>query len=144
MTQTFDPGSLTRALPATDADYLGEAFTGGDPIPLEELHPCGNGGYVLWDNGMYVEVFVRLTLDRWVELVEFCALPSSGDSESVEEYERRCTAEEAHQTAAFAALPEEVRAEYRRLTGGHGFPGPGQGIRRVVAGLLGGGEKRPN
>lgn len=116
-------GSLARALPADDSDYADKAFSTQDgPIPLEDLHPAGNGGYVFWDNGAYVEVFVHVAPGEW-QTIE----PENEDGTSPQ----------------YDALPEEIRAAYRRLTGGQDFPGAGEGMKRVIARQTAG-EKKPD
>ena len=116
MACTCTIGSLAHALPATEADYVGEAFsTQFGPIPPEELHPLGNGGYVLWDNGMYVEVMVQVTLGEWRNI----NINDSGMGSS--EYD---------------VLPEAVKDGYRRFTGGHDFPAPVPGAKRVLAKMI--------
>lgn len=102
-------GSLARGLPATTDDLRGPAFrTRHGQIPLEDLIPLGNGGYVLWDNGAYVEVFVHVMPGEW-RTVE-----SEGE---------------------YAVLPADVTAGYREVTGGHDWPGMGVGMRRVLTGI---------
>lgn len=105
-------GSFASAIPA-GPDELANAFSTQDgPIPVEELVQVGNGGYVFWDNGMYVEVFVHISPGNW---------------EAVEN------------EGQYAQLPRDIQTQYRMHTGDD-WPAPG-GSLKDLAGRMGLGSK---
>lgn len=98
-------GSFANAIPADESDLDNEAFsTQNGQIPLEDLHPAGNGGYVFWDNNMYVDIFVHVSPGSW---------------ETVENDEQ------------YAQLPHDVKTAYEQMTGSP-WPGAGNGAKRLA------------
>lgn len=96
--------SFRNALPADESDLHDQAFSTQDgQIPLEDLHSVGNGGYVFWDNNMYVDIFVHISPGNW---------------ETVEN------------DAQYSQLPNGVKTAYERMTGSP-WPGPGNGAKRL-------------
>lgn len=102
----LNEGSFSKAIPADDNDLSNPAFSTQDgQIPIDDLIPVGNGGYVFWDNQMYVEVFVHISPGNW-ETVE-----------NEQQYDQ---------------LPPDVRQAYEHATGSR-WPGPGTGLKRLTS-----------
>lgn len=96
----------TNVAPSDDSDR--SKLIGEDPP--EDFHFVMDGRYCIWDNNMYWEIFIHHGLGEWGEMA---AHPEWSD--------------------LWAALPQELKTEYIRVTGGP-FPAAGGRFKELVGG----------